>query len=304
MINRIINYFPIAALFFAITAYIYSDFFSNLSFAIIPLLALVMFGMGITLKWENFKSVIQQPKLITLGVMLQFIIMPITAYLISSIFNLGTEIIAGIVLVGCSPGGTASNVITYLAKGNVALSITLTLTSTLLAVLLTPLLTFILLNNLVPVPALDMLLSILQIIIFPVFVGTAINSLWGNKIKQIRSFAPLISTFSIIFIIVIITAMNKNKLGEVDIRVLFAVVLHNISGLVFGYFLTKMLSKDESIARTISIEVGMQNSGLAVALAVKYFSAAAALPGAIFSIWHNLSGSLIAGYWRNRNDKK
>ncbi len=304
MINRIINYFPLGAIILAVTAYYYNEFFSNLSFAIIPLLSIVMFGMGITLRWTNFKSVIQQPRLIGIGVLLQFLIMPTVAFLISSMLNLNPAITTGIVLVGCSPGGTASNVITYLAKGNVALSITLTLTSTLLAVILTPILTYVLLNNLIPVPALDMFLSILQIIIIPVVVGTAINSLWGDKLKQLRNIAPLISTLSIILIIAIITAMNKSKLGEVDIFVILAVILHNISGLGLGYFFAKILSKDESISRTIAIEVGMQNSGLAVALAVKYFSVAAALPGAIFSIWHNLSGSLLAGYWRNKGNKK
>ena len=301
MIDRITKLFPLWAISFSIIAFIFNGIFVQLKFAIIPLLTVVMFGMGMTLTWDNFKQVVKSPLIILLGFSLQYLVMPFAAYFISVMFGLSPMIMAGMVLVGSSPGGTASNVITYLAKGNVALSITLTLTSTIFAVLLTPFLALILLKHVVPVPAAEMLLDIMQIVIIPVFAGTAVNSFFGKKLEKVRGLFPLISTAAIVLIIAIIVALNKINLGEVEFTIIAAVILHNLTGLTLGYFVPKLLRYDESTCRTIGIEVGMQNSGLAVALAVKYFSAVAALPGAIFSIWHNLSGSVLAGYWRKKN---
>jgi BASS family bile acid:Na+ symporter len=229
--------------------------------------------------------------------------MPGAAYTISKLFGLSNVMMAGIVLVGCSPGGTASNVIAYLGNGNVALSITLTLTSTLFAVALTPFFSYIILNQVVPVPVGDMFLSILQIVLVPVLAGTAINSFFSEKIEKIRNVFPFLSTVAIVLIIAIIVALNKSRLADIDLIIIVAVMLHNLTGLTCGYFIPKMFKYDEKICRTIGIEVGMQNSGLSVALAVKFFSAAAALPGAIFSIWHNLSGSILAGWWRYKDSK-
>jgi len=303
LIDKITKLFPIWAILFSLLAYFYSDLFGDFKSWIIPLLTVVMFGMGMTLTWENFKEIFKSPAVILLGFGLQFLIMPGAAYAISLLFSLSPVIMAGIVLVGCSPGGTASNVITYLGNGNVALSITLTLTSTIFAVGLTPLLSYLLLNQVVPVPAGDMFLSILQIVLIPVLLGTAINSFFSKKIERIRNIFPLISTLAIIFIIAIIVALNKTKFAEMNLIIIAAVILHNITGLTFGYFVPKLFGYDKKICRTIGIEVGMQNSGLSVALAVKFFSAAAALPGAIFSIWHNLSGSVLAGWWRYKDEK-
>ena len=292
MIDKITKLFPLWAILFSVIAYYYDSFFAGFKSAIIPLLTVVMFGMGMTLTWNNFREVIESPAVIFLGFALQYLIMPVSAYLISLLLNLSPMLMAGVVLVGCSPGGTASNVITYLGNGNVALSITLTLTSTVFAVLLTPLLTYLFLNHVVPVPAVDMLLDILQIVLVPVLVGTAINSFFQGKLDKVRNIFPLISTLAIIVIIAIIVALNKVKLGNVDFMIILAVMLHNMTGLTSGYFIPRLFKYDKKICRTIGIEVGMQNSGLSVALAVKYFSAAAALPAAIFSVWHNLSGIL------------
>ena len=303
MIDRITKLFPLWAILFSILAYFYNDFFSGFKSAIIPLLTVVMFGMGMTLTWNNFKEIFKSPAVIFLGFGLQYLIMPGAAYAISKMFGLSNVMMAGIVLVGCSPGGTASNVIAYLGNGNVALSITLTLTSTLFAVALTPFFSYIILNQVVPVPVGDMFLSILQIVLIPVLAGTAINSFFSKKIEKIRNVFPFLSTVAIVLIIAIIVALNKSKLVEMDFIIIAAVVLHNFTGLTCGYFIPKLFKYDEKICRTIGIEVGMQNSGLSVALAVKFFSAAAALPGAIFSIWHNLSGSILAGWWRYKDSK-
>lgn len=303
MMHKITKLFPIWAILFSILAYFYNGFFAVFKSAIVPLLTVVMFGMGMTLKWENFREIFKSPLLILLGVSLQYIVMPGTAYLISVLLNLSPVMMAGVVLVGCSPGGTASNVITYLAKGNVALSITLTLTSTVLAVAFTPFFSWFILNHVVPVPAGEMFLNILQIVLIPVLIGTGINSFFSNKIAKIRNIFPLISTLAIVFIIAIIVALNKSKIDEISLIIVAAVILHNLTGLSFGYFVPKLFKYDKKVCRTLSIEVGMQNSGLSVALAVKFFSVAAALPGAIFSIWHNLSGSVLAAWWSSGNEK-
>jgi bile acid:Na+ symporter, BASS family len=304
MINKITRLFPLWAVLFSFLAYFYTGLFAGFKSAIVPLLTVVMFGMGMTLTWDNFQKIFKSPALILLGVGLQFLVMPVAAYLISVLLHLTPVMMAGVVLVGCSPGGTASNVITYLGKGNVALSITLTLTSTVLAVALTPFLSWLILKQVVPVPAGEMFMDVLQIVLAPVLIGTAINSFFSAGMGRIRHLFPLISTLAIVIIIAIIVALNKSKIEEINMIIIAAVVLHNFTGLSFGYFIPKLFRYDKTICRTLAIEVGMQNSGLSVALAVKYFSAAAALPGAVFSIWHNLSGSMLAALWRsgkNRN---
>ena len=303
MIDRITKLFPLWAILFSIVAFYLNNFFSIFRTAIVPLLIIVMFGMGMTLTWDNFRRILKSPLVILLGFSLQYLIMPAAGYFVSVLFNLSPVMMAGVVLVGCSPGGTASNVITYLGNGDVALSITLTLTSTVLAVFLTPFFSYIILNHVVPVPTGEMFLDILQIVLIPVLAGTAINSFFSKKINKIRNIFPLISTLAIVFIIAIIVALNKSKITEMSFFIVAAVMLHNMIGLSFGYFVPRLLKYDKKTCRTICIEVGMQNSGLSVALAVKFFSAAAALPGAIFSIWHNLSGSILAGWWRVKDEK-
>ena len=279
MIDRITKLFPLWAILFSFIAFYFNEYFSVFKSAIVPLLIVVMFGMGMTLTWDNFKRIFKSPLIILIGFGLQYLIMPAAGYFVSVLFNLSPVMMAGVVLVGCSPGGTASNVITYLGDGDVALSITLTLTSTILAVFLTPFFSYIILNHVVPVPAGEMFLDIFQIVLIPVLLGTAINSLFSKKINKVRNVFPLISTLAIVFIIAIIVALNKTKISEMNFIIVAAVILHNLIGLSFGYFVPKLLKYDNKTCRTISIEVGMQNSGLSVALAVKYFSAAAALPG-------------------------
>jgi BASS family bile acid:Na+ symporter len=303
MIDRITKLFPLWAILFSIVAFFCDSFFSFFKSAIVPLLILVMFGMGMTLTWDSFKKIFKSPMVILLGFSLQYLVMPAAGYFVSILFNLPPVLMAGIVLVGCSPGGTASNVITYLGNGDVALSITLTLTSTVFAVFLTPFFSYLILNHIVPVPAEEMFLDILQIVLVPVVAGTAINSFLGKKVNKIRNLFPLISTLAIVFIISIIVALNKLKISGMSFIIVAAVIMHNLIGLSLGYFIPMLLKFDKKVCRTICIEVGMQNSGLSVALAVKFFSAAAALPGAIFSIWHNLSGSILAGWWRNNDNR-
>jgi BASS family bile acid:Na+ symporter len=212
--------------------------------------------------------------------------------------HLDPLLLAGMILVGASPGGTASNVICYLANGDVALSITLTAVSTLLSIVLTPLLCLVYIDASIEVPALDMLLSILKIVVAPVVAGIVLNRFFHRHLRVVEHWFPLVSVVAIVWIIAIIVALNQPRFGELGLLLVLSVVLHNALGLAAGYLVPRLLGLDRRISRTLAIEVGMQNSGLAVALAIKFFAPLAALPGAVFSIWHNLSGSLLAARWR------
>lgn len=268
--------------------------------AIVPLLGVIMFGMGLTLGPRDFVKVAKRPGHIALGTLLQFAVMPLAAMATGLIFALPRDLLIGLVLVGACPGGTASNVICYLARGDVALSITLTTVSTVLAVVLTPALTWLYVGELVPVPMAAMLLSILKVILAPVAAGVLINRLAGERVNGIKEFFPLISVTAIVVIIAIVVALNAGRVNNLVWPLVAAVVLHNAIGLAAGYGVPRLIGCDRQIARTIAIEVGMQNSGLGVALATQFFSAAAALPGALFSVWHNLSGSALAAWWARR----
>lgn len=298
--NYITQLFPLWAILLATLAFFQPEFFVALKAYIIPLLIIVMLGMGFTLTWRDFKKVLHEPGVILLGVILQYVVMPLAAFLIAKVFSLSIELLIGMLLVGASAGGTASNVITYLAKGDLALSISMTLLSTLVAVFALPLLTWLYIGQMVYVPVIDMFVSLLKLIVLPILIGTTLNSLYHKHIKAIEPVFPLISSIAIVLIIAIVVALNQENIQHVAGTIVIAVILHNSLGLLTGFWLIKKLGYSDKIARTVAIEVGMQNSGLSVALALKYFTAASALPGALFSIWHNLSGSILAAYWRRR----
>jgi BASS family bile acid:Na+ symporter len=300
VVVQLTRLFPLWAILISALAWHQPELFISFAGWIVPLLAIVMFGMGLTLHPADFNYVLQMPGLVIAGITLQYTIMPLTALLLAALMGLDPLVTAGMILLGTCPGGTASNVICYLARGNVALSITLTAISTLLAVLLTPALTYELVSTSIDVPAWDMLLSILYMVIIPVSSGVLLNHLVGSRLKPVSDIFPLVSVVAIVFIIAIIVALNADNFEQIGLAVVVAVILHNAAGLFLGYYGSRLLGYSPTECRTVAIEVGMQNSGLAVALAIKYFSAAAALPGALFSIWHNLSGSILAGYWSNR----
>jgi len=269
--------------------------------AIIPLLALVMFLMGLSLTWQHFKQALKKPGVIVLTLMIQFVFMPLFAYWLAMGLSLSEAHTIGLVLVGCSAGGTASNVICYLAKGDVALSVLMTMISTLCAVFAMPLLSYLYLNHSVAVPVMGMMRSILLIVLLPVLLGTILNTFYTSVTHKFQSVLPVFSGISIALIIAIIVALNQQNFATLTFSILLAVMLHNSLGMLVGYIIPRYLNYDAAVCRTVSIEVGMQNSGLSVALALKYFSVAAALPGAMFSIWHNVSGSLLAMYWSRKN---
>ncbi len=297
MLNRYNSLFPLWAVLLSLWAYLQPGFFTPGAAAIVPMLSLVMFFMGLSLGFEDFRRIFRAPRAIVIGVVLQFLLMPALAWSIAQLLQLPGQLAAGLIIVGCCAGGTASNVICYLAKGNVALSISMTLVSTLVGVLATPLLCWLYISQAIEVDRLSMLLSICKMVLFPVVLGVALNHFFHRGIKMLAPLLAALSIATIVLIIAIIVALNQDRLGSIGLLTLLAVVLHNGFGIAGGYGCSRLLGMDRRDSRTIAIEVGMQNSGLGVALALKYFSPVAALPGALFSIWHNLAGSALAAYW-------
>jgi bile acid:Na+ symporter, BASS family len=256
--------------------------------------------MGLTLGWRDFREVARRPGAVAFGLGLQYLVMPLAAVFTAWLLRLPPELAVGLVIVGCCPGGTASNVIAWLARADVALSISLTFASTLLAVFVTPALVALYVGAAMPVSAGSLVWSLVQIVVLPVAAGMALGTLAGRRIEGLRRLAPSLSVAAIVLVIAIIVAVNRENLAATGLLILAAVVLHNLIGLGAGYGAARMLRLPEPMARTLAIEVGMQNSGLGVALALQHFSPVAALPGALFSVWHNLSGSLLAWWWRGR----
>ena len=267
------------------------------------LLGVIMFGMGMTLRIEDFKEIFRRPRDVLIGLLAQFTIMPLLAYVLAIIFQLPAQLAAGVILVGTCPGGTASNVITYLAKGDLALSVSLSMASTILAPIVTPLLTWILAGAWVNVSFFDMMLSIVQVVIAPILLGIIINNLFADFVKRVVKILPVISIVAILLIVGGVISVNADKILQTGLTIMLVVVLHNLCGYGFGYCAAKISGMNIAKTKAISIEVGMQNSGLATSLAMTHFSAAAAIPGAIFSVWHNVSGSIAANYLSKKSNK-
>ena len=300
------NYMGILVLAAALLAMTFPEVFQQVRPKVINyLLGVVMFGMGLTLRLMDFKIVFSRPKDVLIGCLAQFTIMPFLAWALAKLFSLDEALALGVVLVGCCPGGTASNVITYLAKGDLALSVGMTGVSTLLAPLLTPLLTWALAGKSVNVDVAGMLLSILWVVILPIVLGLLIKWLWPKFTERATDYLPAVSSIAIALIVAIVIAANADKLLAGGLIVVLVVMLHNICGLSLGYLIGRLLSLSEPKKRAIAIEVGMQNSGLASSLATLHFAAypLATIPGAIFSVWHNISGTLVARYFTIRNNQ-
>ena len=270
------------------------------------LLGIVMFGMGLTLKMSDFKVVFSRPKDIIIGFIAQFTLMPLIAFVLTKAFQLPTEIAVGVILVGTCPGGTSSNVMTYLSKGDVPLSVGMTAVSTLFAPLMTPLLTLLYAGQRVDVNAVAMFLSIVKVVLLPITLGLVCNYFFGKVTREIVRILPLISTLAIIMIIASVVSANSGRLKTVGAMVVVVVVLHNLLGYATGYGVGKLLRLDATKCRALSIEVGMQNSGLATSLAATHFAQypLATIPGAVFSVWHNISGAVYANFLASRHPDK
>ncbi len=294
----ITNFFTIWIILFSLTAFYYPNHFKGLTGLIVPTLGIIMFGMGMTLTIHDFRRVLARPGDVYIGVLLQYLLMPLGAFILVKVFNLNEFLAAGIILLGSCPGGTASNVITYLARGDLALSVTLTSVSTILSPILIPVLMYFYASQWIEVPVIKLFISSVQIVIIPVLLGLGARAILKDRVNTFNEFLPSISTVAIIFIVGVIVAANSTAISTTGPKILLIVVIHNFFGLVAGYYIAKLSGMDNIRAKTISIEVGMQNSGFAVALANLHFSALAALPAAIASVWHNISGSILAWWWR------
>ncbi|MHC0017947.1 bile acid:sodium symporter family protein [Acinetobacter pittii] len=275
--------------------------------AYIPwILGIIMLGMGMTMTVDDFKGVLQSPKAVLIGVVAQFVVMPGLAYVLCKLFNLPPEIAVGVILVGCCPGGTASNVITYMAKGNVALSVACTSVSTLLAPVLTPAIFYLLASQWLKIDAVSMFISILQVVLLPIIVGLILRTWLKRQVESYIQVMPLVSVIAIVAIVAAIIGGSKAAILQSGLLILAVVILHNGLGYLLGFTAARFFKLPYADSKAIAIEVGMQNSGLGVALAAVHFAASpiTAVPSAIFSLWHNISGPALATYWASKHKQE
>ena len=268
------------------------------------LLMIIMFGMGLTTKPSDFTVVFKRPGDVIIGCTAQFVVMPLLAFLLGKLFHLSDELLVGVVLVGTCPGGTSSNVITYLSKGDTALSVAMTSINTLLAPVLTPFLTFLYLRTSVTVDVASMVISIIQVVIVPIGLGLLMNRLFGKQTQKISSALPAVSVIAICLIVASVVSHNSEKILATGWIIFVIVILHNLLGYLCGYLIGVLFKMDLPRRKAISIEIGMQNSGLATTLAGSAFPdlKMATVPGAIFSVWHNISGAILAGWFNRKSD--
>lgn len=292
--------FPLWAALVAAVAYAVPAPFARLLPWITWLLMVVMFGMGATLTLADFRRVLTRPAPVLAGIGIHYLVMPLAAFALARLFAMPPELTAGMILVGSVASGTASTLMVYLARGDVALSVTIGAVSTLAGVVATPLLTRLYINASIAVDVLGLLLSILRIVVVPVVLGLLLNRFARPLVRAGERALPVVSVAAILAIISAVVAGSHASIAKVGPTLFVAVILHNGLGLLGGYWGGRLLGFEESICRTLALEVGMQNSGLAAALANLYFTPLAALPGALFSVWHNMSGSLIAGLWARK----
>ncbi|MEO4176621.1 bile acid:sodium symporter family protein [Acinetobacter sp. X9] len=298
--------FALWVIVFAALALWQPEFFVWLKAYIPWILGIIMLGMGMTMTVDDFKGVLQSPKAVLIGVVAQFVVMPGLAYVLCKLFNLPPEIAVGVILVGCCPGGTASNVITYMAKGNVALSVACTSVSTLLAPVLTPAIFYLLASQWLKIDAASMFISILQVVLLPIIVGLILRTWLKRQVESYIQVMPLVSVIAIVAIVAAIIGGSKAAILQSGLLILAVVILHNGLGYLLGFTAARFFKLPYADSKAIAIEVGMQNSGLGVALAAVHFAASpiTAVPSAIFSLWHNISGPALATYWASKHKQE
>ena len=296
------NAFPLWIILCSVIALIEPAIFTWFSGAFITYgLGVIMLGMGMTLKPEDFRLILKSPKWVFTGAALQFTVMPLLGWGLGYLFNLPAPFAVGLIIVSCCPGGTASNVISYMAKANVALSVTMTAVSTLLAIALTPLLTTFLIGDKIEVSAFQLFLGTIKVVLVPVLLGISMNMYLPTLTRKLLPVAPLIAVVAIVLIVASIIGQGKDEILSSGARLVGAVVTLHLVGFSSGYFLSKIVSSHKDVNRTISIEVGMQNSGLGAYLArANFANPAIAIPSAISSATHSIIGSIAAGIWRNK----
>lgn len=305
LLTALTNAFPLWVLAGSIAALVHPPWFTWFSGPLIPIgLAVIMLGMGVTLELEDFRRVVKRPLLVALGVVLQYTVMPLVGWAVAQVFDLPTPFAVGLILVACCPGGTASNVVSFLARADVPLSVTMTAVSTLLAVIMTPALTLLLAGNRIDVPARGLLVSTVQVVILPVLVGVLLKRYAPRLGGAILPAAPLAAVVTITLIVASVIGAGRREILAAGLSLAAAVFALHAGGFVFGYVLGRAAGSDVVAARTISIEVGMQNSGLGVVLARQNFAnPLVAIPSAISSLLHSLIASALAGVWRRSSGR-
>lgn len=288
------NTFAAWVVLFAVLGFLLPDLFRQLTPWIVTLLGIIMFGMGLTISGRDFAEVLRRPVNVGVGVASQFLIMPLLAVALTMIIPMPPEVAAGVILVGCCPGGTSSNVMTYLAKGDVALSVACTSVTTLMAPIVTPFLMLMLASEYLPVDAWAMFQSIVKVVLFPLALGFAAQKLLPAFVRAAVPALPLVSVTGIVLIVAAVVGASKGAIVQSGLMIFAVVVLHNMLGYLIGFIAARLAGLDLAARKAIAIEVGMQNSGLAAALATAYFSPLTAVPAAIFSVWHNISGAVVA----------
>ncbi|NUE92955.1 bile acid:sodium symporter family protein [Acinetobacter seifertii] len=298
--------FALWVIVFAALALWQPEFFVWLKAYIPWILGIIMLGMGMTMTVDDFKGVLQSPKAVLIGVVAQFVVMPGLAFVLCKLFDLPPEIAVGVILVGCCPGGTASNVITYMAKGNVALSVACTSVSTLLAPLLTPAIFYLLASQWLKIDAASMFISILQVVLLPIVIGLILRTWLKRQVESYIQVMPLVSVIAIVAIVAAIIGGSKVAILQSGLLILAVVILHNGFGYLLGFTAARFFKLPYADSKAIAVEVGMQNSGLGVALAAVHFAASpiTAVPSAIFSLWHNISGPALATYWASKHKQE
>lgn len=298
--------FALWVIVFAALALWQPEFFVWLKAYIPWILGIIMLGMGMTMTVDDFKGVLQSPKAVLIGGGAQFVVMPGLAYVLCKLFNLPPEIAVGVILVGCCPGGTASNVITYMAKGNVALSVACTSVSTLLAPVLTPAIFYLLASQWLKIDAASMFISISQVVLLPIVIGLILRTWLKRQVESYIQVMPLVSVIAIVAIVAAIIGGSKAAILQSGLLILAVVILHNGLGYLLGFTAARFFKLPYADSKAIAIEVGMQNSGLGVALAAVHFAASpiTAVPSAIFSLWHNISGPALATYWASKHKQE
>lgn len=302
MIAFLVNGFPVWALVASGLALYEPRIFTWFSGSLITIgLGTIMLGMALTLDFGDFRRVTTRRGVIVLGILLQYTVMPALGWGIGFALDLPTPFAVGLILVACCPGGTASNVVTYLARADLPLSVTMTACSTLMAVIATPALTTLLAGSRVDVPAAGLFLSTIQVVILPILLGLSIRRLMPRLWRALVPAAPLVAVAVIVLIVASIIGAGRDDILESGLRLLLAVFSLHAGGFLVGYGAVRLVSREHVVARTIAIEVGMQNSGLGVVLANQNFpNLLVAIPSAISSLFHSLIGSALAGWWRYR----
>ncbi len=286
--------FAVWVIIFAIMAYHWPDLFEVFAPYVSLFLGIVMFGMGLTLRASDFSEIFERPFDVVVGILGQFVIMPTLAYGLCNLLNLPDEIAVGVILVGCCPGGMASNVMSYMSKGDLPLSVTISACTSVLAPIVTPALIYVFAKQWVEVDLISLFLTIVNIVVLPIVAGVIVNALFRPVVQQVVSVLPLVSVVAIVLIVAAVVGVNQEQFEQTALIIFAVVILHNCLGLILGYVLAKCLGMSLPKRKVLSMEVGMQNAGLGAALAMAYFSPLSAVPAAIFSVWHNISGPILA----------